>query len=154
MTRELGLISKPKLYDTLLNLALKGDPDCGGLLAYGYVSGEHITHFTEGRPLVVRSAQNTFNLANFMRVRLFTPFGALRTGLNILFEKEGVEVDEIRGHGGFLQNPRSRPEDHWLLRHRADFRPWKQQGRVAPGVSPCWPTMPSTASLARLCQTS
>jgi hypothetical protein len=38
-----------------------------------------------------------------MRVLLFTPFGALRTGLNILFEKEGVEVDEIRGHGGFFK---------------------------------------------------
>jgi len=34
---------------------------------------------------------------------LFTPFGALRTGLNILFEKEGVKVDEIRGHGGFFK---------------------------------------------------
>jgi len=45
LTRELGLdIPKPKLYDTLLNMALQGDPDCGGLLAYGYVSGEHITH--------------------------------------------------------------------------------------------------------------
>lgn len=104
LTRELGLdIPKPKLYDTLLNMALQGDPDCGGLLAYGYVSGEHITHFTEGRPLVVRSAQSNFNLANFMRVLLFTPFGALRTGLNILFEKEGVKVDEIRGHGGFFK---------------------------------------------------
>jgi sugar (pentulose or hexulose) kinase len=104
LARELGVdIPKARLYDTLLTLALRGDPDCGGLLSYGYVSGEHITHFTEGRPLFVRTPQSHFNLANFMRVNLFTPFGALRTGLNILFEQEGVEVDEIRGHGGFFK---------------------------------------------------
>jgi sugar (pentulose or hexulose) kinase len=102
--KALGLdVPKPKLYDTLLGMALKGEPDGGGLLAYSYVSGEHITHFEEGRPMFVRSPKNNFNLANFMRVLMFTPFGALRTGLNILFEKEGVQVDEIRGHGGFFK---------------------------------------------------
>lgn len=102
--KALGLdIPKPQLYDTLLGLALQGDPDCGGLLAYGYVSGEHMTHFEEGRPLFVRSSGNNFNLANFMRVNLFTALGALKTGLDILFEKESVQVDEIRGHGGFFK---------------------------------------------------
>ena len=96
-------VSKAKLYDTLLGQALQGDPDCGGLLAYGYISGEHITGFEEGRPLFVRSSASHFNLANFMRVNLFTALGALRTGLDILFEKEAVQVDEIRGHGGFFK---------------------------------------------------
>ncbi|MDD2534662.1 MAG: FGGY-family carbohydrate kinase [Eubacteriales bacterium] len=96
-------IPKSQLYDTLLKQALLGEPDAGNLLAYGYVSGEHITHFEEGRPIFVRSANSTFNLANFMRVNLFTPFGALRTGLNLLYEKEGVQIDEIRGHGGFFK---------------------------------------------------
>lgn len=96
-------VSKAQLYDTLLNLALEGDPDCGGLLSYGYVSGEHITHFEEGRPLFVRSPQSHFTLANFIRVNLFTALGALRTGLNILFDLEGVQVDEIKGHGGFFK---------------------------------------------------
>jgi sugar (pentulose or hexulose) kinase len=84
-------------------MALKGDPDCGGLLAYGYISGEHITGFEEGRPMIVRSSGSNFNLANFMRVHLFTALGALRTGMKILIEKENVEVDEIRGHGGFFK---------------------------------------------------
>ncbi len=96
-------VSKPKLYDTLLEQALKADPDCGGLLSIGYVSGEHMTGFTEGRPLFVRSPEGKFTLANFMRSHLFTALCAMRTGLNILFEKEGVEVDEIRGHGGFFK---------------------------------------------------
>jgi len=96
-------VNKPKLYDTLLEMALQGDPDCGGLLSYGYISGEHITHFEEGRPLFVRSSNSKFNLANFMRVNLFTALGALKTGLDILFEKESVKVDSILGHGGFFK---------------------------------------------------
>ena len=98
-------VSKNDLYGTLLQQALKGDPDGGGLLSYGYVSGEHITGFTEGRPLFVRSSEGRFNLANFMRTHLFTALCALRTGLNVLFNEEGVKVDEIRGHGGFFKSP-------------------------------------------------
>ncbi len=102
--KALGMdVSKSKLYDTLLGMALQGDPDCGGLLSYGYISGEHITHFEEGRPLFVRSSGSNFNLANFIRVNLFTALGALRTGLNILLEKETVKVDKILGHGGFFK---------------------------------------------------
>ena len=33
------------LYGTLYRKALEGDEDCGGLLAYNYFSGEHITNF-------------------------------------------------------------------------------------------------------------
>ena len=103
-SRALGNdVSKSKLYDTLLGEALRGDPDCGGLLSYGYVSGEHITHFEQGRPLFVRSADSRFNLANFMRVNLFSALGALKTGMDILMSRESVRVDEILGHGGFFK---------------------------------------------------
>ena len=53
-----------KLFGTLYNKALEGDPDCGGLLSYCYFSGEHMTGFEEGRPLFVRSPESKFNLAN------------------------------------------------------------------------------------------
>ncbi len=96
-------VPKGKLYDTLLGLALQGDPDCGGLLSYGYVAGEHITGFEEGRPLFVRKPTSAFNLANFMRTSLFSSLGALHAGLQILLDKEQVQVDEIRGHGGFFK---------------------------------------------------
>ncbi|MBV7275132.1 FGGY-family carbohydrate kinase [Clostridiaceae bacterium UIB06] len=92
-----------KLFATLYNKALEGDSDCGGLLAYNYFSGEHITHFEEGRPLFVRTPESKFNLANFMRVNLFTSLGALKTGLDILLKEEGVKVDEILGHGGLFK---------------------------------------------------
>ena len=102
--RALGMeVPAPVLYDTLLAQALKADPDCGGLLSYGYVSGEHITGFSEGRPLFIRHPEGNFTLANFMRSHLFASLCALRTGLNVLFREEGVKVDEIRGHGGFFK---------------------------------------------------
>ena len=92
-----------KLYGTLYNMALQGDPDGGGLLAYGYLSGEHMTHFAEGRPLFVRSPESNFNLANFMRTHLFTALGALKIGMDILLKQEGVQLDEILGHGGLFK---------------------------------------------------
>ena len=92
-----------ELYSVLYNKALEGDTDCGGLLSYGYISGEHITHFEEGRPLFVRKPDARFNLANFMRVHLYTSLGALKTGLNILFNEEKVAVDSVLGHGGLFK---------------------------------------------------
>ena len=38
-----------------------------------------------------------------MRVHLFTALGALKTGLDILMKEEGVQVDEIFGHGGLFK---------------------------------------------------
>lgn len=92
-----------KLFGTLYNKALEGDPDCGGLLAYNYFSGEHITGFDEGRPLFVRSPESKFNLANFMRVHLYTSLGALKTGMDILLKKEDVRLDRMMGHGGLFK---------------------------------------------------
>ena len=92
-----------KLFGTLYNKALEGDVDCGGLLSYCYFSGEHMTGFTEGRPLFVRSPESKFNLANFMRTNLYTCLGAMRVGLDILFKKEGVKVDRLLGHGGLFK---------------------------------------------------
>ncbi len=95
--------SMDKLFGTLYNKALEGDPDCGGLLAYNYFSGEHLTGFEEGRPLFVRTPDAKFNLANFMRVHLMTSLGALKTGLDLLFREEDVQADEILGHGGLFK---------------------------------------------------
>ena len=92
-----------QLFGKLYNKALEGDADCGGLLAYNYFSGEHLTGFEEGRPLFVRTPDSRFTLANFMRTHLFTCLGALKTGLDILFKEEGVEADEVLGHGGLFK---------------------------------------------------
>jgi sugar (pentulose or hexulose) kinase len=91
------------LYAKLLPLALQGDPDAGGLLSINYVSGEHMTGFNEGRPLFARNQDGKFTLENFVRAMLYASLCAMRTGMNILTEEEGVVIEEIRGHGGFFK---------------------------------------------------
>jgi sugar (pentulose or hexulose) kinase len=103
-TEELGVeVNQSVLFELLYQKALMGDVDGGGLLAYNYLSGEHITHLEAGRPLFVRTPESNFNLSNFMRVHLFSSLGALKIGLDILFDQEQVQIDQILGHGGFFK---------------------------------------------------
>ena len=94
-----------EIFGRLYNHALEGDADCGGLLAYNYVSGEPVTGFAEGRPLFVRSASDKFNLANFFRAQLYASVAVLKIGNDILFRQEGVRVDRITAHGGLFKTP-------------------------------------------------
>lgn len=104
--QALGIeVSEARLFETLYRQALDGDADGGGMLAYNYVSGEHITHLEEGRPLFVRAPASRFTLANFMRTHLFASLGALRIGMDILVEQERVKLDQLLGHGGFFKTP-------------------------------------------------
>ena len=92
-----------EVYGKLYNNALKGDADCGGILAYNYISGEPVTGLQEGRPLVVRSPNDKFNLANFIRSNLYATVAVLKLGNDILFKEEKVKVDRITGHGGLFK---------------------------------------------------
>ncbi|MCD8304142.1 MAG: FGGY-family carbohydrate kinase [Prevotellaceae bacterium] len=98
-------VSMPKLYADLFNVAMKGDPDCGGLISYNYVSGEPVTGLDDGRPLFIRSANDKFNLANFMRTHLYGAIGVLKVGNDILLKEEKIKVDRITGHGGYFTTP-------------------------------------------------
>lgn len=91
-----------EVYGKLYNNALNGDADCGGLISYNYISGEPLTGLAEGRPLFVRSANDKFNLANFMRAQLYGAIGVLKIGNDILLKEEKVKVDRITGHGGYF----------------------------------------------------
>lgn len=95
-------VNDTKLFELLYNKGLEGDADAGGLLAYNYFSGEHLTDLPEGRPMVVRTPESKFTLANFMRMHLFSSLGALKIGLNI-FSKEKVKIDQVLGHGGLFK---------------------------------------------------
>ncbi len=92
-----------ELYGTLYRKALEGDKDCGGLLSYGFLSGEFIMGITEGRPMFVRTPDSRFNLANFMRSHLYAALGALKVGMDILNEGETVSIDKMTGHGGLFK---------------------------------------------------
>ncbi len=98
-------LEQSRLFGTLYQQALAADADGGGLLAFNYVAGEPITGFDEGRPLFARSPESQFNLANFMRTHLYASLGTLKIGMDILFEEENVQIDQILGHGGFFKTP-------------------------------------------------
>jgi len=103
-TELLGLpVDMNQIYANLYNNALKGDPDCGGLISYNYFSGEPVTGLTEGRPLFVRSVNDKFNLANFMLSHLYGSVSVLKLGNDILFNEEKIKVDRITGHGGLFK---------------------------------------------------
>ena len=96
-------VSGDELYGTLYRKALEADPDCGGLLSYGFLSGENIMNCNEGRPLFVRTPESRFTLANFMRTHLYASFGALKVGMDLLLQKEQIQIDAIYGHGGIFK---------------------------------------------------
>ena len=94
-----------ELFSKLYNHAMTGDADCGGLVSYNYFSGEHITGAAEGRPLFVRSAADSFSLANLMRAHLYASVAVLKLGNDVLFNEEKVQVDRLTGHGGLFKTP-------------------------------------------------
>lgn len=103
-TEMLGVpVDMNKIFATLYNNALNGDPDCGGLVSYNYFSGEPITGLNEGRPLFVRTVGDKFNLANFMRANISAAVAVLKIGNDILFNEEKIKVDRITGHGGLFK---------------------------------------------------
>jgi sugar (pentulose or hexulose) kinase len=96
------IIDNSKVYETLYNLALEGEPDGGGLAAVNYHSGEHNTGFDEGRPLFVRLPDARFTVANTMRTLLYSAFATLKLGMENITVKEAVQIDKIYGHGGLF----------------------------------------------------
>ena len=96
---------KKCIYETLYRKALEGDPDCGGLMSYGYISGEFITGVMSGRPLFLRKAAAKFTLANFMRMHIYSAMTVLRIGMDILTKEEQVSITSLFGQGGFFRTP-------------------------------------------------
>ncbi|MDR1043435.1 MAG: ATPase, partial [Clostridiales Family XIII bacterium] len=94
---------KSALYETLYGQALGGEDDCGGILTYNYISGEPITGFDEGRPLLLRSPDARFTFANLSRSLIFSSMATLKIGMDILTENENVRIDRLLGHGGLFK---------------------------------------------------
>ena len=72
-------------------------------MSYGYLSGEPITGFEEGRPLFMRKPDSKLTLANFMRTHLYSSLATLKYGMDIMFKEENVSLDKLMGHGGFFK---------------------------------------------------
>ena len=96
--------SAGELYTKLYEKSLEGDPDCGGVLVCNYLAGEGVTHMDAGRPLVARTPETKFTLANFFRSQLYATMATLKLGMDIL-AGEGVAIDSLTGHGGLFKTP-------------------------------------------------
>lgn len=96
-------VDKSALYETLYKNALSGDPDCGGTVAYNFLSGEPVAGAESGRPMYFRTPDGRFSLANFFRAEIYSTMAALKLGMDILFEKERVRADKFTGHGGLFK---------------------------------------------------
>jgi sugar (pentulose or hexulose) kinase len=95
-------LSQDDAYSALFLEALEGEPDGGGLLAYNQLAGEPIAGLTDGRPLIVRTNDSNFTLANLMRAQLYGVFATLSIGMGVL-DDEGVELDRMFAHGGMFR---------------------------------------------------
>ena len=98
-------VDKNELYGKLFRIALEGDPDCGGIVSFNYLAGEHLTKTENGRPMVFRVPGAKMNTANFMRAQLNAAISTLAYGMQMLKDKEAVESDMLLGHGGFFKTP-------------------------------------------------
>lgn len=96
-------VTTNELYKNLFEKALEGDDDCGDLMSYCFYSGEHGVGLTEGCPMFLHPANAKFSLANFMRVQLYTCFGAMKLGMDILTKEEKVKIEKILAHGGIFK---------------------------------------------------
>ncbi len=96
-------IDKSKLYEALYTNTKNADNDCGGVAAYNYLSGEHVTEIEKGRPMYFRMPDSKMTLANFIKAELYSTMAALKTGMNILFDKEKVNAEQIQAHGGLFK---------------------------------------------------
>ncbi len=105
MCKALGMeISIYKVLDKIFESALAGDKDCGGLVAYNYLSGEVITGLDSGKPMFFRGPDSKFTLENFSRAQLCSAAATLSIGMEILAD-EDVKIDRILGHGGYFKAP-------------------------------------------------
>ena len=96
--------STGELFTKFYQKSLEGDTDCGGLLVYNYLAGEAVTHLYQGRPLVVRTPESKFTLANFLRAQLYATLATLRIGMDLIAD-EHIQIDSLTGHGGLFKTP-------------------------------------------------
>ena len=97
--------AKGDIYKAVFEAADAGEPDCGGLMSFNYISGEPVMGFADGRPLFVRGATDSFTFENFARSILYATVAVLKVGNDLLLKNENVRVDRITGHGGLFKQP-------------------------------------------------
>ena len=99
-----GCISRGELFDALYTKSFEADEEIGGIIGYNFLSGEPIAGVLNGIPIIARMPEGKMNLANFMKMHIYSSLGSLALGCEIL-AKEKVKIDNVYGHGGFFKTP-------------------------------------------------
>ncbi len=103
--KKIGVDINPyKVLDIMFESASE-EIDYSGILNYNYLSGEHLTALSEGRPLLMRKPEADFNFTTMSKAQIYSTVATLKIGFDILFEKEGVTLSKLMGHGGFFKAP-------------------------------------------------
>lgn len=97
-------VPKDELFGLLLGEAGSTDrPE--GLLAYNFMSGEHLLGLAEGRPLLARRPEVPLSLGGLFRTHLLAAFASMSHGLKVLRRSESVPIDSMVAHGGIFRTP-------------------------------------------------
>ncbi len=94
------------LFAKLFEHSAQGDADAGGLLNYAYLSGENITKVVAGRPLLMRTPNSHFTLANFIKSQLYSAFAPLKIGNDMLAKLERIPMTGMVAQGGIFRTPK------------------------------------------------
>lgn len=96
-------VDKTTLYGLLYRHAMSGNSNA--VVAYNYLSGEHVTGISKGRPMYFRMPESKMHLADFMKAQLYSALATLTIGMDILFNEENVHADRFSAHGGLFKIP-------------------------------------------------
>ncbi len=101
--KKIGVDINPyKVLDIMFDAASE-NVDYSGVLNYNYLSGEHITGVSDGRPMLVRKPDAEFSFETMSKSQVYSTLATLKIGFDILMEKEGVKLNKLMGHGGFFK---------------------------------------------------
>lgn len=108
--QQAGLpLTADQAYQLFFQSAQKGQADAGGLTSMGYFSGEHLTGFAKGQPLLSHPPDSTFSFANLARSILYANLATLALGMEQLAQEQ-VHIDRISAHGGLYKGNQSAKE--------------------------------------------
>lgn len=98
-------INKTDLYTLLYENALRGDSDCGEIISYNFLANEPVSGIKKGKPLTFRTTKSRPSLANFFRSQIHATLAPLKTGMDMLSDKEDISADGFTAHGGLFKVP-------------------------------------------------
>ena len=97
-------VSKNELFTRLFQESIKSDSEVGKLVGLNFISGEPIANAQNSKLMVERQPDGNFSIANFMQMQIFSAVAPLSIGMDIL-QEEGIDLDEVVGHGGLFKTP-------------------------------------------------